>query len=246
MAVTEPNEQELRSEVREERTRLAEAVDTLRAELGQATDVGSKLRAKLPAAAAAAFGLGFVASRGIGATMRLLMRRSREGKFQMTLARLRLGRRAHERVEVELEGAPDALEERRVQLAEPALDRARRLARVQERLARPLVRRLDLQRRVQLLDGPLRVGQAPLDDARDVPALVRQPAADGRVDAGDLEQRNIGVVQRDVVASNLEDARVELRPQRRRLRRERLRQGPGAPGRETRRVELRGGPAPQA
>ena len=90
MAATEPNEQELRSEVREERTRLAEAVDTLRAELGQATDVGSKLRAKLPAAAAAAFGLGFVASGGIGATMRLLMRRSREGTSQMTLGRFRL------------------------------------------------------------------------------------------------------------------------------------------------------------
>ena len=36
--------------------------------------------AKLPLAAAAALGAGFVVSGGIGATMRLLMRRSREGK----------------------------------------------------------------------------------------------------------------------------------------------------------------------
>src|SRR2546430_2679637 len=53
MAATEPNEQELRSEVREERTRLAEAGDTLRAELGQAPGVGAKLRAQRPAPKAA-------------------------------------------------------------------------------------------------------------------------------------------------------------------------------------------------
>ena len=90
MAATEPSEQELRGEVREERTLLAEAVETLRAELGQATDISAKLRAKLPAAAAAAFGVGFVASGGIGATMRLLMRRSREGNAQLTVGRFRI------------------------------------------------------------------------------------------------------------------------------------------------------------
>ncbi|MEN3342348.1 MAG: hypothetical protein V7644_1752 [Actinomycetota bacterium] len=76
MAATE---QELRNELRDERARLAEAVETLRRELGAAADIGGKLRANLPAAAAGAAGLGFVASGGIGATMRLLMRRSREG-----------------------------------------------------------------------------------------------------------------------------------------------------------------------
>src|SRR5205814_721907 len=174
MAATEPSEQELRGEVREERTLLAEAVDTLRAELGQATDISAKLRAKLPAAAADAFGVGFVASGGIGATMPLLMRRSREGNAPPTVGRFRtvdlhrLGRRRDERIEVELERAPDALDHRRVQFAQPALGRACRLARLQEGLARPPVRRLDLQRRIQLLDRPLRVEQAALDDARDV------------------------------------------------------------------------------
>jgi hypothetical protein len=42
------------------------------------TDVAGKLRAKLPAAAAGAFGAGFFLAGGIGATMRLLARRSRE------------------------------------------------------------------------------------------------------------------------------------------------------------------------
>jgi hypothetical protein len=70
-------EQELRRELGEERERLAAAVDTLRDELGEATNVRAKLRSKLPVAAAGALGLGFVASGGIGATARLLFRRGR-------------------------------------------------------------------------------------------------------------------------------------------------------------------------
>jgi hypothetical protein len=82
------SEQELRSELREERTRLTEAVEALRTELSLAT--GSKLRPKLPVVAASALAVGFVTSGGIGATMRLLMRRSREGKTQAMLGRFRL------------------------------------------------------------------------------------------------------------------------------------------------------------
>ena len=85
-------EQELRGELRAERARLAEAVETLRDELGKATDVGGKLRAKLPLAAAGALGLGFVASGGVGATMRLLMRRGREGRPQVKVGRYRVSR----------------------------------------------------------------------------------------------------------------------------------------------------------
>jgi hypothetical protein len=43
-------------------------------------DVNAKLRGKLPLAAAAALGAGFVISGGVGATMRLVMRRNREGR----------------------------------------------------------------------------------------------------------------------------------------------------------------------
>ena len=68
--------EQVRRDIEAERNRLADAVDDLRSEM----DVNAKLQAKLPLAAAAALGAGFVVSGGIGATMRLLMRRSREGK----------------------------------------------------------------------------------------------------------------------------------------------------------------------
>ena len=78
MASTE--QQDLSRELGEEREKLAEAVETLRSELGEATDVGGKLRANLPVAAAGALGLGFVVAGGIGATARLLMRRGANGR----------------------------------------------------------------------------------------------------------------------------------------------------------------------
>jgi hypothetical protein len=68
--------EQVRRDIEAERERLADAVDDLRGEM----DVNAKLRPKLPLAAAAALGAGFVVSGGIGATMRLLMRRSREGR----------------------------------------------------------------------------------------------------------------------------------------------------------------------
>ncbi len=68
--------EQVRGEIEAERERLADAVDDLRTEM----DVNAKLRPKLPLAAAAALGAGFVISGGVGATMRLLMRRGREGR----------------------------------------------------------------------------------------------------------------------------------------------------------------------
>ena len=68
--------EQVRRDIEAERERLANAVDDLRAGM----DVNAKLKDKLPVAAAAALGVGFVVSGGIGATMRLLMRRSREGR----------------------------------------------------------------------------------------------------------------------------------------------------------------------
>ena len=83
-------DRDIRREIGEEREKLAEAVDTLRTELGAATDVSGKLKAKLPVAAAGAVGLGFVASGGIGATARLLMRRGREGEPKAKVGRFSL------------------------------------------------------------------------------------------------------------------------------------------------------------
>jgi hypothetical protein len=65
---------QVRREISVEREQLVTAVDSLRAEMGFA----SKLRARLPLAAAGALGTGFVAAGGIGATVRLLFRRGRE------------------------------------------------------------------------------------------------------------------------------------------------------------------------
>jgi Protein of unknown function (DUF3618) len=67
--------EEVRRDIESERERLADAVDDLRSGL----DPGSMLKGKLPVAAAAAFGAGFLLSGGIGATMRLIFRRGREG-----------------------------------------------------------------------------------------------------------------------------------------------------------------------
>ena len=72
--------EQVRHELESERERLASAVDSLRSEVKQATDVGAKLRANLPTVAAGALGAGFFFAGGIGATMRLLARRGREKK----------------------------------------------------------------------------------------------------------------------------------------------------------------------
>jgi hypothetical protein len=77
----------LRDQIRHEREELAGAVETLRTELDEATDVRGKLAAKLPLVATAAVGAGFVFAGGIGATLRLFARRGREGH-----ERLRMGR----------------------------------------------------------------------------------------------------------------------------------------------------------
>jgi hypothetical protein len=71
---------EVRRDIEAERERLAVAVDDLRAGIGEATDIGAKLKGKLPVATAAALGAGFILAGGIGATMRLVMRRGREGR----------------------------------------------------------------------------------------------------------------------------------------------------------------------
>jgi len=71
---------DVRRDIEAEREQLAEAVDDLRTGLGEVTDIGGKLRAKLPLVAAGALGAGFFVAGGIGATMRLLARRGREGK----------------------------------------------------------------------------------------------------------------------------------------------------------------------
>jgi hypothetical protein len=85
--------EEVRADIRNERERLADAVEELRDGLGEATNVAERLRAKLPVVAAGALGIGFVAAGGIGATARLLMRRGREGDEKVRVGRFSLSRR---------------------------------------------------------------------------------------------------------------------------------------------------------
>jgi hypothetical protein len=82
--------EEVRRDIESERDRLASAVEELRDGLGEATDIGGKLRSKLPLVAIGGLGLGFVWAGGVGATMRLLMRRGREGHTKARLGRFRL------------------------------------------------------------------------------------------------------------------------------------------------------------
>jgi hypothetical protein len=70
---------QVRRDIEAEREQLAEAVEDLRGGLAKVTDIGSKLRSNLPLVAAGALGAGFFLGGGIGATMRLLARRGREG-----------------------------------------------------------------------------------------------------------------------------------------------------------------------
>jgi Protein of unknown function (DUF3618) len=77
--------EEVRRDIETERERLASAVDELREEVGEVTDLTGKLRSKLPAVAVGAAGIGFVLAGGIGATARLLLRRGREGKTKARL-----------------------------------------------------------------------------------------------------------------------------------------------------------------
>jgi hypothetical protein len=88
MSALEPRE--LRDQIRREREQLADAVVVLRSELGEATDVRGKLAANLPAVAAGALCVGFVLAGGIGATLRLLARRGREGHERARIGRLKI------------------------------------------------------------------------------------------------------------------------------------------------------------
>ncbi|MDQ4082382.1 MAG: DUF3618 domain-containing protein [Actinomycetota bacterium] len=76
MAANERSPQEVRRDIAREREQLAEALKELRQGAGEAGNLGGKL----PVVAAGALGVGFVLAGGIGATMRLLARRGREGR----------------------------------------------------------------------------------------------------------------------------------------------------------------------
>jgi hypothetical protein len=90
MATNNRSTEQVRRDIEQERERLAGAVEDLRAGIGEATDVNKKLKSNLPVAAVAAAGAGFILAGGIGATMRLLFRRGREGDTKARFGRFSL------------------------------------------------------------------------------------------------------------------------------------------------------------
>ena len=85
MARNDRSTEDVRRDIAREREQLADAVEDLRSGIGEVTDVTEKLRAKLPVVATGALGAGFFLAGGVGATMRLLARRGREGKTKARL-----------------------------------------------------------------------------------------------------------------------------------------------------------------
>jgi hypothetical protein len=71
--------EDVRRQIAQERDELARAVDSLRD--------GMTLGPKLPVVAGGALAAGFVLAGGIGATVRLVFRRGREGKKTATVGR---------------------------------------------------------------------------------------------------------------------------------------------------------------
>src|SRR5947209_2767079 len=81
---------------------------------------------------------------------------------------------------------------------------------MEERVGRPLERRLGLERGIERLDSALRVEEVALGEAGDAEPLVRQVAA-GQVDARELEQRDPFDAGVEVVLRRLDEARQQAR-----------------------------------
>jgi len=82
--------EDVRRDLEVERDQLATAAESLRESVGEATNIGAKMRSNLPVVAAGALGLGFFLAGGVGATARLLFRRGREGETKAKVGRFRL------------------------------------------------------------------------------------------------------------------------------------------------------------
>jgi hypothetical protein len=82
--------EQVRRDIEAEREQLAGAAENLRESIGEATNIGAKVRSNLPIVTAGALGVGFLLAGGVGATARLIFRRSREGETKAKLGRFRL------------------------------------------------------------------------------------------------------------------------------------------------------------
>ena len=76
--------EQIRREIESEREALARAVEELRG------GFGGTVRARLPVLAGGALAAGFLVAGGVGAAMRLLARRGREGRTKASFGPFRL------------------------------------------------------------------------------------------------------------------------------------------------------------
>jgi hypothetical protein len=81
-------EARLREQIAAEREQLASSVQSLRRQLEETVDLRGRLGSKLPFVLAASAAVGFVAGGGVGATVRLLLRRGREGREKARVGRV--------------------------------------------------------------------------------------------------------------------------------------------------------------
>ena len=79
--------EDVRRDIEAERDQLADAAESLRESIGEVANLTGRAREKLPLIAAGALGAGFFLAGGVGATMRLLMRRGREGTTKARIGR---------------------------------------------------------------------------------------------------------------------------------------------------------------
>jgi hypothetical protein len=82
--------EDVRRDLAAEREELATAAESLRESIDDATDITGKMRANLPVVVAGALAAGFFLAGGVGATMRLVFRRGREGEEKARVGRFRL------------------------------------------------------------------------------------------------------------------------------------------------------------
>ncbi len=90
MPAADRSETEVRREIELERAELARTIERLKDQGGPT----AQLRERLPVVLGGALAAGFVLGGGIGATMRLLMRRGREGREQARIGRFSVADRS--------------------------------------------------------------------------------------------------------------------------------------------------------
>ncbi len=141
-----------------------------------------------------------------------------------------LGHASEESLEIELEGSPGPVEQRGMELAEPACLGLGRLARMEQRVraARDPSSRWSASYSVS--STPLTTEYPPIDDTGDTPVLVRELLAGREVDPRDLEERDVIGAGVDAGTRRLDEAGHDGRPEDRLIRRHRVRAGECASG----------------